>query len=165
MAPKLREPPAVLSGPQSCAQGCPAPGWPAEPQLAAVQCLLWAVAMPHSGILAGEVQGQVCLSPMTPSLVWPPGHTFSTYSLGSNPGCWVFVVYSPDSWHHPTMVSIAGPLGRSCAVGAVPCVPGDIPLSCPWGPPSWEARRHPCSTCPLSLLCPALSLGSLSAAA
>lgn len=32
----------------------PVPGQPAEPGLAAVQCLLWAVAMPHAGVSVGR---------------------------------------------------------------------------------------------------------------
>lgn len=32
---------------------CLASGWPAEPGLAAVPCLLWAVAIPHSGVSVG----------------------------------------------------------------------------------------------------------------
>lgn len=33
---------------------CPVPGRPAEPGLAALQCLLWAVAMPHAGVSVGR---------------------------------------------------------------------------------------------------------------
>lgn len=32
----------------------PVPGRPAEPGLAALQCLLWAVAMPHAGVSVGR---------------------------------------------------------------------------------------------------------------
>lgn len=44
--------PAVPRGPLGrwLCVACSVPGWPAEPGLVAVQCLLWAVAMPHAGV-------------------------------------------------------------------------------------------------------------------
>lgn len=68
--------PAVLRGPLGIGLrvACSAPGLSAEPGLAAVPCLLWAVAMPRS---AGEAPRQVFSQP-----AWPGerGGTFSSVS-------------------------------------------------------------------------------------
>lgn len=86
VATKPRATPAVLAGSGLLgSQACAVPGWPGAPALATVQCLLWAVTMPPSGISAREAQGQVWLSIEIPSLAWPPRCTFSFYPEGTDP--------------------------------------------------------------------------------
>lgn len=133
--PKLRVPPAVLEASSARVWLAVVPGEACRTDLATVLCLLWAVAMPRSGVSVGEAQGQVWLSPATPAQPGLPAAPSPVTPRGQIPELGMSLCLSkrvaptlgPESGqHHPGTSWSPGP--RSLEVGGPPRQPILLPL-------------------------------------
>lgn len=126
--------PAVLRGPLGVGLrvACSAPGLSAEPGLATVPCLLWAVATPRS---AEEAPRQVLPQPawpgrvgVAPSPVSLRGPILDTgHSAYHIPSACLGAFLLPGVW-----LASLGPQGHHSRKGC-PCPTGDTLLLVPWG--------------------------------